>query len=250
MAFQGLFTILLRNRANLELTATTQLKQLLAPYTQVIDSPDLKQLCPSPAELQQLIEVKNNIETSVIALQRRTVPLEIILERLQIILIAIPAIITLIKTLPIPNQFTTVGFVTTLSDRLESIKQLVQKYRGEVTAGQYVITNVNATFNTVLQLLDNLDQLLLACAPDQLQQNEELLRLSQSLSKPVLEIDNSYKGYSIEIRTIENQSIAPQRYAVAIDQSGVVVLEGKPSFSSSTQILVDEIKFRIDQLSI
>lgn len=249
MAFQGLFTILLRNRANLELTATSQLRELLAPYNEILENPDLTQLCPTPVQLQQLIQVKNNIETSVIALQRRTVPLQTILERLQVVLSTIPVIITLIKTLPIPNQVTTVGFVTTLSDRLENIKQLVQKYRGEIVAGQYVITNVNSTFNLVLQLLSNLDQILAVCAPDQIQQNEEIRRLSESFNTPVTQFDNTYRGYTIEVRVVDRQSIAPQRYAVAIDRSGVVVLEGRPSFSSSTQVLIDEIKFRIDQLS-
>lgn len=248
MAFQGFFAILLRNRASLELTATTQLRELLAPYSQVVENPDLTQFCPTPEELVRLLEVKNNIETSVIALQRRTVPLQGILEKLQVILATVPVIITLIKTLPVPNQFTTVGFVTTLSDRLESIKVLVQKYKGEILAGQYVVTNVNATFTTILGLLDSLDQLLAICAPGQLKQNEEIRRLSQSFNTPITQFDNSYKGYTIELREVERQSVAPQRYAVAIDRSGVVMLEGRPSFSSSTQVLVDEIKLRIDQL--
>lgn len=41
-------------------------------------------------------------------------------------------------------------------------------------------------------------------------------------------------------------SIAPRRFAVAIDPSNVEVLKGPKSFSSSTDILLNEIKFRID----
>jgi len=64
--------------------------------------------------------------------------------------------------------------------------------------------------------------------------------------------DYYYRGpngdlYKLEIvADIDSPSIAPRRFAVAKDASGVVVLRGPKSFSSSTQVLLDEIKFRID----
>jgi len=44
----------------------------------------------------------------------------------------------------------------------------------------------------------------------------------------------------------ESPSIAPRRFAVALDSEGVEILKGGKSFSSSVDILLDEIKFRID----
>lgn len=44
----------------------------------------------------------------------------------------------------------------------------------------------------------------------------------------------------------DSPDIAPRRFAVAKDSQGVVVLRGPKSFSSSVEILLDEIKFRID----
>ncbi len=53
--------------------------------------------------------------------------------------------------------------------------------------------------------------------------------------------------YRLAINTDPNSpSIAPRRFAVAIDPNGVEVLKGAKSFSSSVDILLDEIKFRID----
>lgn len=40
--------------------------------------------------------------------------------------------------------------------------------------------------------------------------------------------------------------IAPRRYAIAKDMGGTIRLKGDSSFSSSTQVLLDEIKFQID----
>jgi len=48
----------------------------------------------------------------------------------------------------------------------------------------------------------------------------------------------------------QSPKIAPRRFAVAINPEGVEVFKGQKSFSSSIDILLDEIKFRIDnQLS-
>lgn len=53
--------------------------------------------------------------------------------------------------------------------------------------------------------------------------------------------------YELEILVDPNSpSIAPRRFATAKDASGVTVMKGPKSFSSSTDVLLDEIKFRID----
>jgi len=53
--------------------------------------------------------------------------------------------------------------------------------------------------------------------------------------------------YQLKIRVDQNSpKIAPRRFAVAIDKFGVEILKGPKSFSSSTKILIDELKFRLD----
>ena len=57
--------------------------------------------------------------------------------------------------------------------------------------------------------------------------------------------------YRLDILTDEKSpKVAPRRYAVALDTEDVVVLTGPKSFAADTDILLNEIKFRIDnQLS-
>ena len=57
--------------------------------------------------------------------------------------------------------------------------------------------------------------------------------------------------YKLDIRIDENSpKVAPLRFAVALDNEDVAVLTGPKSFASDTDILLNEIKFRIDnQLS-
>ena len=53
--------------------------------------------------------------------------------------------------------------------------------------------------------------------------------------------------YNLEIlQDPESPSIAPRRFAIAKNPAGIAVLRGPKSFSSSVDILLDEIKFRID----
>jgi hypothetical protein len=64
--------------------------------------------------------------------------------------------------------------------------------------------------------------------------------------------DFTYTGINGEVYELDivvdptSPNIAPRRYAVAKDSKGVIVMKGGPSFSSDVQVLLDEIKFRID----
>ena len=70
----------------------------------------------------------------------------------------------------------------------------------------------------------------------------------QRLNNP----DNFYTAangevYELKIRLDKDSpSIAPRRFAVAIDKFGVEILKGPKSFSSDTKVLIDELKFRLD----
>ena len=53
--------------------------------------------------------------------------------------------------------------------------------------------------------------------------------------------------YELVIKDDPNSpEIAPRRFAVALDSEGVAVLSGEKSFSSDVEVLLNEIKFRID----
>ena len=62
--------------------------------------------------------------------------------------------------------------------------------------------------------------------------------------------ENTYKGYKLRVqRTPESPTLAPRHYATG-EKNGIVVFKGPNSYSSSKEILLEEIKFRIDnQLS-
>jgi hypothetical protein len=59
---------------------------------------------------------------------------------------------------------------------------------------------------------------------------------------------NTYNGFLFEILIDNNNTTRfTKRYAVAKSQSGIILLKGEPSFSSSTEVLISELKFIIDR---
>ena len=56
-----------------------------------------------------------------------------------------------------------------------------------------------------------------------------------------------YKGLFLSVvRDPNSPTIAPKNYAIAKDRTGVIVLYGQSSFSADTKVLLEELKFRID----
>lgn len=89
---------------------------------------------------------------------------------------------------------------------------------------------------------------------DTLKKLRELFNLLIVPNKRVISEDTrfTHTGPTGEVYTLEiiqdelGSTLAPRNYAIAKDLEGTVVLKGTKSFSSSTDILLKEIKFRID----
>lgn len=86
---------------------------------------------------------------------------------------------------------------------------------------------------------------------------DNIKKLLDNFKTPTAEVSKDSKDfyhtgpdgtvYKLEILFDPNSpQIAPRRFAIASTLNGVVKFKGPKSFSSSTQVLLDEIKFRID----
>jgi len=99
--------------------------------------------------------------------------------------------------------------------------------------------------------LTSIDLAIQQCSIDQPADLTEILTTTQPPENTGSEgVPNSnylYKNYVLSIVEDPNSpKIAPRRYAIATNSSGLVLLRGDSSFSSDTQVLLDELKFRID----
>ncbi len=79
--------------------------------------------------------------------------------------------------------------------------------------------------------------------------NQELLDLAEEQEEDGNPVLSNVNGFILSVETDNQNPVGTlkRRFAVAKDARGVTLLKGEPSFSSSDQILIDELVFYIQQ---
>ena len=218
--------------------------------------------CPTLPVVQQLLTIVRNLITFLNRARQ-------ILAKIEEIARVVSGIVNVISnTIPILKKIIfgldTVGIpvlaatpvIGRLAAILANVNRIVSgfliKYEAQIKeladalcATSSVITFANAGITLAYAFVTMIEELLRGCIPtetaEDLQALSQFVPLSFSRRQAV-----PYRGYQLEVRTANDGTAIPLRYAVALDPVGVVVLEGPKSFSSSTQVLIDELKFRID----
>ena len=171
-----------------------------------------------------------------------------------------------LKALPILGQFVPVGVINILSDLLENSKDEIKKLKSDSNTLCQVLNQIQEILTFILSLLALLDILTLLFAKNQSIPfepiNDDLNQLSATANQQQQDTQNQtspgtqqngveYKNLTLKVLLDpSNNTSYPLRYAVAFNNQGIQVLRGPSSFSSSTQILLDELKFEIDQQGI
>ena len=218
--------------------------------------------CPVPAVLQELLTVVRNLTTFLNRVRQ-------ILAKIEEVVRVVSGIVNVVSnTIPILKKIIlgldTVGIpvlaatpvIGRLAAILANVNRIVSgfliKYQAQIKelaealcATSAAITFANAGVTLAYALVAMIEELLRGCIPTETA--EDLQALSQFVPLSFSRRESiPYRGYRLEVRTASDGTAIPLRFAVALDPVGVVVLEGPKSFSSSTQVLIDEIKFRID----
>lgn len=223
--------------------------------TELLKCPNEQTVLKLQVKLENTARVVNNLQSKVTRLDRYTTPLSATVSALnQAFKAADAAILTLDVTLPAIAATPTgaSGIIARVIGKVERFidnnKDGVQKLDDNLCNAAKAIRYAKTQLLIVQTLLQVLDVLLRHCLIKQGEENPEtLLNFTPISFEPSNQLPIEYRGYTLEIRTDPNDSgIAPRRYAVALDPVGVVILQGTPSFSSNTEILIEELQFRID----
>ena len=220
--------------------------------------------CPNAKEIEKIIKIKNNLLKNINALERRIQKLRSVANKLDASIRAARIGISIIKRIPKPTVFKVIpgqsggvvigvkfSALTRLSDRLIKLNKLLDSLEADKAGILGVINTVSVTLGGLKRRLEAIDLAIQGCSKD----SAQLSQIVASVQPPEntgsegtpLDPDYYYKGYELAIVDDPNSpSIAPRRYAIAKDKVGVIVLYGPSSFSSDTKVLLDEIKFRID----
>ena len=220
--------------------------------------------CPNAKEVEKIIRIKNNLLKNINALERRMQKLRGVARKLDTGIRAARVGISIIKRIPKPTVFKIIpgqsggvvigvkfSALTKLSDRLIKLNKLLDALEADKAGILGVISTVSVTLAGVKKRLEAIDLAIQGCSKD----SAQLTQIVASAQPPEntgsegtpKDPDYYYKGYELAILDDPNSpSIAPRRYAVAKDRLGIIVLYGPSSFSSDTKVLLDEVKFRID----
>mgnify|MGYP000234515111 CR=1 FL=1 len=215
--------------------------------------------CPSGPEIQKIIVQRNNLLNTINAFERRISTLRSTANRLNGIIRSIRTAIQVIKSIPLPTAIIPpmsgglgipINVLTKYSDALIRLNKLLDALEADRLGILGIIDSASNTLNTLKQRLNAIDIAIQECSkdsPDLANILAEAQPKENTGSEGTPDADYEYKGYKLEIIQDPNSpEIAPRRFAIAKDRRGIIVLQGPSSFSSDTQVLLEEIKFRID----
>jgi hypothetical protein len=240
-------------------------EQLGIPNNADISPEDLQNaFCPTSETLDRVISQRNNMVDFLNKQQDRINNLKKPVEASGELVNFLLTTATAIKlTTFITNQAAKViplipGAVVSIINDLDTIRETIlvdNKNQPRLPPIQQAVSNVNIPLNQLNRLitqivfaLGDIDDLISLCRPD-----AELESLSpEVLSTVVVELsselegENLYKGFRLEIETRAYTDTVNQNRAVGKNQNGIILIQTNYSFASDPNVLIRELKFRID----
>ena len=215
--------------------------------------------CPTGPEIKKIIIQRNNLLNTINSFESRINALRATANRFNGVIITTSRAIQVIKSIPLPTAIIPpmsgglgipINILTRYSDALIRLNKFLDALEADREGVLGIINSASNTLATLKQRLNAIDLAIEECSkssPDLTNILTEAQPEENTGSEGIPNENYEYKGYKLEIIQDPNSpEIAPKRYAIAIDRRGIVVLRGQSSFSSSTEILLQEIKFRID----
>lgn len=227
--------------------------------------------CPAKEDLVRIIQTRNNLLKAVNNTQKTTNKFTTLANSLKPPIRIAKLILKLLKTNPIPVAIgtppgltgglifaKTTGSLTSQADRLFKIIRLLESLENDIEGIESLVSSVEPSLNNVKSILETVNLSVEGCvnstgnAEDLADLLNQVRPLENTGSEGVPDTNFQYRGangktYNLAIIDDNtSETTAKRRVAVAKDSIGVIILRGQPSFSSDTQVLLDEIKFRID----
>ena len=229
--------------------------------------------CPNQDKLIKIIKARNNLLKALNNFQRLANRLNSIPRQLQPPIRIANLVINLLKANPTPLVIGTppgpgggvifaqsAGFTTAQADRLQKLTLLLDALEGDLSAVTSLLQGINPTLNNLRQILENVNISIQDCVDSLTEQDanaaKELINSVRPLENTGSEgtpgesfeyIAANGRPYFLSIENFRSDTdVAQRRVAIAKDTTGATVLKGSPSFSSDTQILLEELKFRLD----
>ena len=217
--------------------------------------------CPPVDTLKTVIDIRNSLLNVTNLFRNKTSKFQNFTSRLESIVQTLRTILTILRTIPIPTSVPPgVGIPIALTNKyaeiLFNILRFLESVEKDIQSINSLVASINPFLNNVRNSLSTLDSLITNCTRELSQEEQSTLNSltqipgsigSAGQSRTIEFRSDSGIDYTIEIISETDSDLnTPLRRAVAKNNNGVVVLRGEKSYSSDTEVLVDELKFRIN----
>ena len=213
-----------------------------------------KALCPTKKQLSNAIKKRNKIAETINQIYILVAVNVALAVLFTYIAIQLRGAKNSIQSLSFPTSVPPgVGVPYSLISALEEVKKLIDKFR-KATMAQNISLVISLIFlviglKIVVEVLKTIDSLIFRCAPN----SAPLVELNQDLKdlflkdKETVDTRQFINGFNIEVIEVDKNSIngIKRKQAIGKNNRGIVIVRGKESFSSSDQVLIDELKFYI-----
>ena len=226
--------------------------------------------CPSKSELEKIITQKNTLITTLTTTKQLLNGVTKTGQTVDGLLTGLKVAVNTIKYLPIPiAPFTPLTVTNVLADSLDTLGGIVKNNKGIIKMIPQIFKSITPEIDKVIQKLNSLDIALNACiksqnltqkelseiltidptskTPSNSSSEDLLSQLSPGSNNPIL-----HKGFKLEIQYDPKNkfSFSSRRIKASNPSKSNIILYNLPnneySFSSSVEVLINEVKFRID----
>ena len=226
-----------------------------------------RKTCPSPDALRDVIRTRNRVVRQLNQIYSTIIINTALAVAFNVLAKVLIGVRIQLDNLPIPGSFGGPGpiglvfslpysFTAKLQDINDKLESLEKNNKGISRATLTSLVFVIAGATTAILLLKSIDQMTQECAEENsitdlelTAINQDLLDISEEEAEDGNPILSNVNGFIFSVETDNSNPVGTlkRRFAVAKDSRGITLLRGESSFSSSDQILIDELVFYIQQ---
>ena len=228
----------------------------------------LMNTCPPPKELEKLSKTINSLKGLMNKFDKQTGNLKKIPDAMVPAVIAGKVVVEILSHMPLPSTIglppgpaggvifsVPLGIIQAQSNTLVFTRKMVETLEADQKSIKDLLKSTDGLFDPIKNKLTLIESLLAKCIQNPNLSNEERSNIITAAGK-TLNTDSNYREdyiaqngntYKLSIREEPNQNFTvPKRQAIAKDFRGIIVLTGPNSYAGDTKVLIDELKFRID----
>ena len=224
-------------------------------------NPSQGTFCPPPSVLNIIVEKRNKLTNQLNNIYTTTTVTLNIIEGLEDVTNIVKDLFNVLKNLPIPTLPPGAPEIIPQIQDLKhlTLEPLISKFSSLPSGLILSLSSLTEKLKQIIDLLNSLDLQIQKCIGDNevelAEINTTLLELNNQ-QQPQLELNNQQQpqstqqniqinGFNFGVETEPTTNNLKRKRAIAKNDQGVILLRGEYSFSSSDQILINELVFYI-----